>query len=291
MTLILGVVPDIHFASLLLANKLGLLEKRIAIKRTEFAGGTGELAKALTHGTVNAGIGLTDGLISAIAKGADFQLIATFVDSPMKWMVLVDASSSFTSIDQLRGKTFGITRPGSGSHINTILFAHKNGWSIADDKDITIRAQGTLESVIQGIQNHETDAFVWEPFLIRSLVKQGKLRIVDEIIPPWSCFMVAARKQYIVSNEESLKRLLSALQDAAKEFYRDKNRTMDLVAKEYNLSKEDASTWFEFVKYSQDGKILKKDIETIISLLVDVTVIPKDIHPSSVIAEGFAPFG
>jgi hypothetical protein len=59
--------------------------------------------------------------------------------------------------------------------------------------------------------------------------------------------------------------------------------------------------WFDFVKYSQDGKILKKDIEAIISLLIDADVIPKDIHaPSvipkdihapSVIAEGFAPIG
>jgi sulfonate transport system substrate-binding protein len=290
MTLILGVVPDIHFASLFLADKLGILEKSIAIKREEFASGTGELARALTQGTINAGIGLTDGLISAIVKGAaDFQLIATFVDSPMKWMVLVNASSGFTSIEQLRGKTFGITKPGGGSHINTILFAHKNGW--AADKDIAIRAQGTLESVIWGIQNHEIDAFVWEPFHIRSLVKEGKLRVVDQVIPPWSCFMVAARKHYIVGNTESLKRLLSTLQDAAKEFHRDKDRTIDLVAKEYNLSKEDASMWFDFVKYSQDGKILKKDIEAIISLLIDADVIPKDIHAPSVIAEGFAPIG
>lgn len=127
MTIILGVVPDIHFASLLLADKLGILEKSIAIKRVEFVGGTGELAKALTEGTVNTGIGLTDGLISAIVKGADFQLIATFVDSPIKWMVLVDPNSGFTSIEQLRGKTFGTTKPSGGSHINTILFAHKNG--------------------------------------------------------------------------------------------------------------------------------------------------------------------
>jgi sulfonate transport system substrate-binding protein len=71
-----------------------MLEKGIAIKRVEFAGGTGELAKALNEGTINIGIGLTDGLISAIVKGADFQLIATFVDSPTKWMVLVDPSSA-----------------------------------------------------------------------------------------------------------------------------------------------------------------------------------------------------
>jgi hypothetical protein len=46
MTLILGVVLDIHFALLLLADKLGILQKSIAIKCVEFAGGTGELAKA-----------------------------------------------------------------------------------------------------------------------------------------------------------------------------------------------------------------------------------------------------
>jgi hypothetical protein len=38
MTLMLGLVPGIHFASLLLADKLGILEKSIAIKCVEFAG-------------------------------------------------------------------------------------------------------------------------------------------------------------------------------------------------------------------------------------------------------------
>jgi hypothetical protein len=32
--------------------------------------------------------------------------------------------------------------------------------------------------------------------------------------------------------------LISALQDAAKEFHRDKNRTIGLVAKEYNFQKK-----------------------------------------------------
>jgi hypothetical protein len=34
---------------------------------------------------------------------------------------------------------------------------------------------------------------------------------------------------------------------------------------------------------------LKKDIEGVISLLIDADAVPKHIHPLSVIAEGFAP--
>jgi hypothetical protein len=39
---------------------------------------------------MDVGIGLTDGLIAAISKGADFRIVGTFVDSPMEWVVLLE---------------------------------------------------------------------------------------------------------------------------------------------------------------------------------------------------------
>ena len=59
----IGVVPDIHFASLHIVIDRHIVEKygfHADIK--EFSGGTAELAKALASGTVNAGIGLTEGI-------------------------------------------------------------------------------------------------------------------------------------------------------------------------------------------------------------------------------------
>jgi hypothetical protein len=44
-----GVVPDIHFASPLLAYKLSISEKSTAIKSIECDGNTNELAKTLTE--------------------------------------------------------------------------------------------------------------------------------------------------------------------------------------------------------------------------------------------------
>jgi ABC-type nitrate/sulfonate/bicarbonate transport system substrate-binding protein len=128
----LGVVPDIHFATLHIAKERNIFSKyNLDITVNECAGGTGELAKILSEShQLNMGIGLTDGLIAAISKGANFRIVGTFVDSPMKWVVVIRGNDSkLESIGNLGGKTFGITKLGGGAHINTVLITSKEGWS------------------------------------------------------------------------------------------------------------------------------------------------------------------
>ena len=86
----LGVVPDIHFSTLHLAEQLNLFAKHGATVRvTEFAGRTGEMARMLRDGEVDVGVGLTDGLVSFIAAGAGTKIIGTFVETPMGWVMAI----------------------------------------------------------------------------------------------------------------------------------------------------------------------------------------------------------
>lgn len=47
----------------------------------EFADGTDELAKALSEGNSNIGIGLTDGFVASISNGSNFRIVGTFEES------------------------------------------------------------------------------------------------------------------------------------------------------------------------------------------------------------------
>jgi ABC-type nitrate/sulfonate/bicarbonate transport system substrate-binding protein len=61
-------------------------------------------------------------LITAISKGADFKIVGTFVENPMKWVIVISAANSkLITIADLKCKAFGITKFGGGAHINTIL--------------------------------------------------------------------------------------------------------------------------------------------------------------------------
>jgi hypothetical protein len=47
----------------------------------EFADGTGELAKALSEGNSEIGIGVTDRFVGSISNGSNFRIVGTFVES------------------------------------------------------------------------------------------------------------------------------------------------------------------------------------------------------------------
>ena len=81
--LALGKVQDIHFAPSHIIIDRGLLTKyalnHFNIK--EFADGTGELAKALSEGISEIGIGVTDRFVASISNGSNFRIVGTFVES------------------------------------------------------------------------------------------------------------------------------------------------------------------------------------------------------------------
>ena len=121
------VVPDIHFSTLHLADQLNLFSKHsVAVKVTEFAGSTtGELARMLKDKKVDIGNRLDRRLHLLYRKwGRRQDHCATFVQTLMRWVVVVSGSNSTIRVTAaLRGKTFGITKPGGGSYINTMLLA------------------------------------------------------------------------------------------------------------------------------------------------------------------------
>ena len=60
---------------------------------------------------------LTDGLLAGIAKGANYRLIGSYVDSPLNWAVITSVGSKYNKIADLRGTTFGISRYGRCANI------------------------------------------------------------------------------------------------------------------------------------------------------------------------------
>ncbi len=68
----------------------------------------------------------------------------------MRWVVLVPGNSSYNTIGDLKGKIFGITKFGGGSHINTLLMSNQKGWR--EGVDFHIRALGDLKSLMLGLK-------------------------------------------------------------------------------------------------------------------------------------------
>ena len=59
------------------------------------------------------------------------RLVGTYVEAPLTWAVSTGAASTHTDLASLQGRTIGISRFGSGSHLMAVVLAEQSGWMVA----------------------------------------------------------------------------------------------------------------------------------------------------------------
>ena len=103
---------------------------------------------------------LTEGTVKAILKdNKNLAIIGVYVKSPLTWGVHVKNDSSYTKGNDLKGKTFGISRFTSGSHLMSFVFAQNKGWK---SSDVNFHIVGSLDGARREFKNNKIDAFMWE---------------------------------------------------------------------------------------------------------------------------------
>jgi ABC-type nitrate/sulfonate/bicarbonate transport system substrate-binding protein len=167
----------------------------------------------------------------------------------MRWVVLIKYVSQFQSIIDLKGKTFGITRFGGGSHINTVLLAKDQGWLVNQNEErennIRIKPVGDLNSLANAIRKGIIDCFIW----------------IGEIHPPWPCLMVAATTDFIEMSTNQIKSVLDSIQGAAKIFHAEGDYSLGIMKRIYKISEDACQRFMKSVKYSIDGTISQNSSE------------------------------
>ena len=113
-----------------------------------------------------------------------------------------------------------------------------NGWK-QEDLDYKIDQLGTLTVLVDAARAGSIDAFVWEPFSIKSLLEKKDLKVVADVVPPWPCFVIAARIEFLEDHGSEVRKVAAALYDAATTFHRKRKESVRLVAEKYNLASAD----------------------------------------------------
>jgi len=274
-----AIVPE-HFS---IPFKWGVEKKifekhGVEIVTEEFPRGTGSMCRSLRNNEIEVAVALTEGIISDIAtNGKDIQLVSTYVQSPLHWGIVVDKQSDIKTVEDLKGRTIGISRLGSGSHLMSFLLALRHQWNLNELKFVP---QGGLHELLDGLKQKKCDVFMWERFMTKHYVDEGIIRSIGEIVTPWPCFMIAVRKDIVDKHSEYIKKFLDAVKECAKEFKDPKNEKLALehISHTSKLTLEDAKKWYEGVQFSQNGDISGKILEDAVSLLKKAGVLTEDVN-------------
>jgi len=274
-----GVVPEHFSLPFQLAKGKGIWSKhQLEVITIEHPRGTGSMCRALRTGELDVAVALTEGVITDIVtNGPGIKILATYVASPLHWAIVVNPELYQqglykNGVADLKGKTFGISRFGSGSHLMTYLLADQNHWN--PTTDLKFKPLGGLNDLLQGIKTNQAEAFLWETFTTKPSCDEGLVKKIGEVVTPWSCFVIAIRSELLENpnHRESIKRFLTAIQEASLEFKKTE-KSLKYISKESKLSTEDSKKWFDQVEFSYDGKVPLKMLKDVLEILTKTGII------------------
>ena len=159
---------------------------------SDMTGGTGQMIKGLQAGSIDIAVLLTEGITRAILQGLDAKILNVYVASPLCWGLHVPVDQSIKEVRDLDGKTFAISREGSGSHLMAYVKARQEKWNL---DELKFNVVGDVYGGIWALNNGEAQGFLWEKFTTSPFVDQGKCRLLDEVLTPCN-FEIVGAPQY-----------------------------------------------------------------------------------------------
>ncbi len=282
ISLRIGGVPE-HFN---LPWHLALEEKKfdaagIDLHWQDYGGGTGAMAKEVREGQLDMALLLTEGAVADIIKGSNYRIAGLFVQSPLIWGIHVNQEAPFQQTAELEGKTFAISRYGSGSHLMAFVNARQQGWK---PEELKFSIVGNLEGARAALAKGEADAFMWEKFMTKPLVDRGEWRRVGECPTPWPCFVVVVSNEALQTKKDAVQKVLAIVRKSCQEL-KNHPQAVSMVAGRYELKPEDAATWFRDVQWASDNRVGTAMLQKVMDTLQQLGLIEQKQAPESLCNE------
>jgi len=245
------------------------------------------MVKLLQAKELDLAIALTEGLVSAIAKGADdITIIGTYVDAPLTWAISAGAASQHQDVHSLRKGTIGVSRIGSGSHIMSYVLADQKGWLSPEEPPFKFTILKDFKGLRDGVNSGAADAFMWEQFTTKPYHDKEEVKRIGHITTPWPAFLLAVRTEVLEQDPEIIKRLMVGISESCALFIKEKEtgQSIDYVANTYGQKVEDVKAWFQTVKYPDDCTHVSKDVlSNCVQTLIKAGVLCEEVSPESLV--------
>ena len=187
------------------------------------------VVQALIGGDLQGGSGATNAVINAILNGAPIIGVAATANRPYHRLFV---QPEINRLEDLKGKTLGVTRFGSITDNLTRILLRKSGLEGA----VNVRQMGGTIEVSAAFQNRVIAGAVTSDLRV-SPPSQAKIltRLIDLGIP-YSMNMIAVSREYLRRNPETCERMVRAYADGVAFMNRQKEQALKIIAKYARLT-------------------------------------------------------
>ncbi len=236
---------------------------------SDMTGGTGQMIKGLQTGSLDVAVLLTEGITKSILEGLEAKILMVYVTSPLHWGIHVPFESNITTFEQLKNKTFAISREGSGSHLMTYVKAYQEGWA---KEYLSFNVVGDIYGGLWALQHNEAQGFLWEKYTTFPYTEQKKCRYIDEVVTPWPCFVIAARTDIMKEHETVLKEVCGIVHQKALEL-KQNEQASEIISWRYNLRLSQVENWLTETNWNYTNTINLSDFELVVAYLRELQLI------------------
>lgn len=247
----------------------------IDLEWKDYPDGTGAMNKALRNNEIDVAIILTEGIIKDISAGNPSRIIQSYIETPLIWGIHVDSNSAYQNLEDLQNSTAAISREGSGSQLMAYVNAASLGWDI---DQLKFEIVGDIDGAVKALEDDRAQYFMWEKYTTKPLVDKGIFRRIGECPTPWSCFVVAAREEFIDENEHDLAKMLGVVNAKSASFKEIPGIEKNLSSR-YGIQIEDIVTWLNITAWSQH-QLPAEELSKVQETLEELQLIPSNL-PSS----------
>ncbi len=245
-------------------------ENGLDLSWRDFPDGTGAMCKALRNKEIDAAVILTEGIVKDILNGNEAVIVQEYIASPLIWGIHVDADSQFRNFEDLKNEKVAISRYGSGSHLMAYVNARNLGW---DTSKLEFEVVGDIAGAIKALQEGKAGYFMWEHFTTKPLVDKGIFRRIADCPTPWSCFVIAVRKEVLNKEPAAILTMLKTLNQLTHKFKAIPKIEVAL-AKKYDQKVEDIEQWLKITTWSQK-QISVQELQKVQEQLKELDLIPE----------------
>jgi NitT/TauT family transport system substrate-binding protein len=215
-----SIGPMMH--GLWMAKEIGAFERQGLEAELIFIASGPVVLQALLGGDLQAGLAATSAVVGAAIKGASIVAVANTASRPYHRLWV---QPEINRVEDLRGKTLGITRFGSLPHNLTVILLRKFGLTTA----ASIRQFGDTLGIAAAFEQRAIAGAVTSELRVQVPVKV-LVNLVDLGIP-YSTNVIAVQRDYYRRSPKIVEGIVRAYTEGVAALKNDKNRGLKVVAK------------------------------------------------------------
>jgi len=274
-----------------IGDQLGLFKKHgLDLKIIDFGGGS-KMAQALAAGSIDIGDGAGTEM-AFVAKGAPMIAVCESTGPAPFLGIGVPYDSPIKKLEDLKGKTIGVSSPGSFSEWAGRELARKYGWG--EDGVKTVAIGGGAAPQAAAFKTHQVDAAIagTSQFLAFEESKDGRLLTpVSVYVGNVASGAIFASNQLVQSNPDAIRAFLAAWIETADYMRTHKAETVKITAEITHFSENVMAREYDLTigMHTKDCRFDAESLATLKRTFAEMKLVDGPFDIAKLYTEAYVP--